>query len=90
MLFIGLHEGVVLREVVGIERPDQGFEGGAGNERGTTYYKLIGKIRTHLSIEDEESYEGFAENEDDKVRRRWVEGRGKGQQKEVLQEFRLI
>ena len=32
MLFIGLHEGVVLREVVGIERPDQGFEGGGGNE----------------------------------------------------------
>ena len=60
------------------------------NERGTTYYKLIGKIQAHLSIEDEELYEGFAENEDDKVRRRWVEGRGKGQQKEVLQEFRLI
>jgi hypothetical protein len=87
---LGCTKVVVLREVVGIERPDQGFEGGAGNERGTTYYKLIGKIQAHLSIEDEELYEGFAENEDDKVRRRWVEGRGEGQQKEVLQEFRLI
>ena len=87
---LGCTKVVVLREVVGIERPDQGFEWGGGNERGTTYYKFVGKIQAHLSVEDEELYEGFAENEDDKVRRRWVEGRGEGQQKEVLQEFRLI
>jgi hypothetical protein len=81
---------VVLRKVVGMEAPGRELEGGARNERGKAYYKLIGKIQVHLSMEEEELYEGFAENNGDNVRKRWIEGRGEGQQKEVLQEFSLI
>jgi hypothetical protein len=87
---LGCTKMVVLREVVGMGEPDRGFEEGNGDERGKAYYKLIGKIRAHLTIEDENFYEGFAENRDDRVRSRWIDGRGEGQQKETLQEFRLI
>jgi hypothetical protein len=87
---LGCTKMVVLREVVGMEETGQGFENGNEDERGKAYYKLIGKTRAHLTIKDEKFYEGFAENKDDRVRKRWIEGRGEGQQKETLQEFRLV